>query len=70
MDEEVKNARAKLAERFANSNAQIGGKGNLILTLVNYCYRNPKEKEEARCHPKCQRRQKAHLSHQEVRYGD
>jgi hypothetical protein len=27
MEEEVKNARAKLAERFANNNIQIGGKG-------------------------------------------
>jgi len=27
MEEEVKNARAKLAERFANNNTQIGGKG-------------------------------------------
>ena len=27
MEEEVKNARARLAEKFANNNTQIGGKG-------------------------------------------
>ena len=30
MEDEVKNARAKLAERFANNNIQIGGKGSAL----------------------------------------
>lgn len=54
MDEEVKNARAKLAERFANNNTQIGGKGISSLIIANDKYRNPKKKEEARYHPKCE----------------
>jgi hypothetical protein len=37
MEEEVKNARAKLAERFANNNTQIGGKGRCIIWLYRSC---------------------------------
>ena len=53
MEEEVKNARAKLAERFANNNIQIGGKGRRIASIDNDTFRNPEEEEEACQHLKC-----------------
>ena len=48
MEEEVKNARARLAERFANNNIQIGGKGSPIISNHNDLLRNSEEEEEAR----------------------
>jgi hypothetical protein len=56
MEEEVKNARAKLAERFANNNTQIGGKGRCELgSLIYIVCRNPeKNQEEAHQHHKCE----------------
>ena len=43
MEEEVKNARAKLAERFANNNTQIGGKGRWIRSLNIHSVQEPRE---------------------------
>ena len=45
MDQEVLEARAKLAQRFNNA-TQIGGKGTLI-SLTQSTDRYPKKKEEA-----------------------
>ena len=43
MDQEIIDARAKLAERFGNT--QIGGKGTFL--LLTHSRRNPEKKEEA-----------------------
>lgn len=47
MEQEVKEARARLAARFGD-HTQIGGKGSHhILSLKRLDYRNPEKKEEA-----------------------
>lgn len=47
MEQEIKEARDKLAARFGNT--QIGGKGTQNHTLYSYLlYRYPKKEEEAR----------------------
>ena len=38
MDQNVADARKKLAEKFANANSQIGGKGKLLRWLLERRY--------------------------------
>jgi hypothetical protein len=53
MDDEVKNARAKLAERFGTAKTQIGGKGKSAALILTMLYRYSEKNEEACQHSKC-----------------
>lgn len=68
MENEVAEARKKLAERFAAT--QIGGKGTaltltpkILIILTHYNNRNSEKEEEACELTECERRQETDFSH-------